>query len=258
MKYFFETIKDKNEPLFFYGAISMVGALICFVLSKYSSIQILGISGWIKPFKFFLSVSIFVFTMVLYLQFLENQKQVTIYSWSIIVLFSVELFFIVLQAARGKTSHYNLQTTLDSTISIIMGLTIILFMLHTVFIVFLFFNQKYFEVDKNMVLALKLSLSIMVLFAFEGFVMVSVLKHTIGSEDGSAGLPIVNWSRNHGDLRVAHFFGMHALQLIPLVTYLLAKRKRDVIIISALYFIFVTYTLVHALQGKSITKLLNQ
>lgn len=95
----------------------------------------------------------------------------------------------------------------------------------------------------------------MVLFAFEGFVMVSVLKHTIGSEDGSAGLPIVNWSKNHGDLRVAHFFGMHALQLIPLVTYLMAKSKRDVIVISALYFIFVTYTLFHALQGKSITKL---
>ena len=41
--------------------------------------------------------------------------------------------------------------------------------------------------------------------------------HTIGAPDGTPGLPLVNWSRTHGDLRIPHFFGLHGLQAIPLL-----------------------------------------
>jgi len=60
----------------------------------------------------------------------------------------------------------------------------------------------------------------------------------------------VNWSKNHGDLRIAHFFGMHALQLIPIASVLLARDKTAVMIIAAVYFLAVTFTLVQASMGK--------
>ncbi len=75
------------------------------------------------------------------------------------------------------------------------------------------------------------------------------MSHTVGSADGGEGLFFVNWSRQHGDLRAAHFFGMHALQILPVIGYYLCKTTRQVIIYSVLYFLMVVSLLVQALKG---------
>ena len=49
--------------------------------------------------------------------------------------------------------------------------------------------------------------------------------HTVGAADGQAGLPFVNWSTGHGDLRVAHFFALHALQLFALAGWGLSQTR---------------------------------
>ncbi|MEN2398712.1 hypothetical protein GKZ90_0002945 [Flavobacterium sp. MC2016-06] len=250
----FEYFKNKNEFLLIYALLCFTGAVICFILSKYGTLHINGISAWLKPGKFFISVGIFAFTMALYLSYLEDKKQVNNYCWSFIVFFSIELFLITLQAARGRKSHYNIDTPLDRIIFALMGLVLTAVLLHTIYIIKLFFTQKIFNADLEIILSIKLSLIIMILFMLEGFTMISLFKHTVGSEDGSKGIPVLNWSKNYGDLRVAHFFGMHALQVIPLLSFILAKSKKEVYIISTVYFIFVTVTLIQAWNGKSFIK----
>jgi hypothetical protein len=49
--------------------------------------------------------------------------------------------------------------------------------------------------------------------------------HTVGAPDGGPGLPVTDWSADHGDLRIAHFVGMHGLQILPLLAWWLARRR---------------------------------
>jgi hypothetical protein len=47
--------------------------------------------------------------------------------------------------------------------------------------------------------------------------------HSVGIPDGGPGMPITHWNLDGGDLRVPHFFGLHALQAMPLCA--LALRR---------------------------------
>jgi hypothetical protein len=87
-----------------------------------------------------------------------------------------------------------------------------------------------------------------------GFVMGAKLSHTVGAADGGAGLPLTNWSKQNGDLRIAHFLGMHALQILPLIGYYLSNNAKITISMGVLYFVLTTAILIQALNGKSLFK----
>jgi hypothetical protein len=82
--------------------------------------------------------------------------------------------------------------------------------------------------------------------------MGSRMNHSVGAINDNSNWLIVGWSKTVGDLRVSHFVGMHALQLLPLLSFYIFKNTKATIIISLLYGLLATNTLVQALKGKPI------
>jgi hypothetical protein len=80
------------------------------------------------------------------------------------------------------------------------------------------------------------------------------LSHTAEAPDGGAGLPVTNWSKQNGDLRIAHFSGMHAFQILPLIGYYLTNNAKITISMGVLYFIPTTAILIQALNGRPFFK----
>jgi len=88
---------------------------------------ITGAPAWLKPAKFAISVSVYCFTFVWLLGFVENHPRL-VRVVANVTAFSViaEMIAIIAQAARGTTSHFNLTTPLNSLLWIMMGAFIVL------------------------------------------------------------------------------------------------------------------------------------
>lgn len=250
MSTFVELLREKNAVLYYYGILMLAGAVVTGILSVTTSVQVMGVNAFVKPMKFFLSGFVLAWTMAYFMQYLHNQRQVAVYNWVYVVTITYELLAITWQAALGKQSHFNKDTSFDYIVFVMMGVMITVITLWTAYIGYLFFVQKHFDASPVLVWSIRLGLIMTALFALEGGVMAGMLRHSVGGADGGAGLPVVNWSRGHGDLRVAHFFGIHALQLIPAASVLLAKNIAHVFVIAALYFVFVTFTFIQAFLGR--------
>jgi hypothetical protein len=250
MRNFFSELRHRNKILYWFGLACFLSALACFVMMYFSNMQVLGINAFIKPSKFFLSVTIMSWTFGWLLYYLQKQRAVKIFSWATVILMSLELFIISIQAAKGKRSHFNVSTPTDALLFGIIGLAITIFVIWAGYMGWLFFKQKIFNISNSYLWGIRLGITLFVVYAFMGFVIVDNLAHTVGAPDGGPGLPYVNWSTSYGDLRVAHFFGMHALQLLPFIGWLLQNNKHTIKYIALIYFAAVTLLLMEALMGK--------
>ena len=249
MRHFFTILKQRNNILFWFGWLTALGAIVCLVMMGFDDTRILGINAWIKPFKFFISVMLFSWTMGWLLHPLKMPRRIIYYSWMVVIVMAFELFVITWQAANGRLSHFNITTPLYGILFSLMGIAISVLGIWTAVMAWYFFRKKEFTVPMRYIWGIRLGLIIFVIFSFEGGLMAAHLSHTVGAPDGSGGLPLVNWSRTHGDLRIAHFFGMHALQLLPLASYYLFLTSRQVIIAAVVYFIAVSVLLIQALMA---------
>lgn len=250
---FIQNIKERNETLFYFGFICLLFSILFLILTKTSTTQVFGVNAWFKPFKFAFSTFTLAWAMAWYCYYLPNFN-ITLFNWSVIVLLGFEIFYIAFQAGKGQLSHYNLSTPVYATLYSLMALAATLVTLYTAYVGFLFFTSSFPDLPNYYVWAIRLGMLIFVIFSFEGFAMGSRLNHSVGALNDNSNLFIMGWSKTVGDLRVAHFIGMHALQVLPILSYYLLKNTKLTIGLSVVYGLLAVVTLIQAVQGKPLVK----
>jgi hypothetical protein len=179
---------------------------------------------WAKPLKFALSIIAFAWTLGWLLADLPAaaQRSVQLLSWGVAVSMVVEQAVIFTQAARGTTSHYNNSSALNAILFGLMGVFILVNTLMTVWALYLAWRYQPFG-PASYVWGLRLGLLVFLVGSVLGGFMIHNQQHTVGAPDGGPGLPGLGWSTRAGDLRAAHFLGMHALQALPLLGWTLSR-----------------------------------
>ena len=238
--------------------------------------DVMGAPAWMKPAKFAASIAIYTLTLAWVFTYLpEWTRTRRVVSWITAVTLVLEIVIIDVQAWRGTTSHFNVGTLVDGVLFSIMGLAILAQTIAATAVAAALWRQRFS--DRAIGWALRFGMTITIVGAMTGGLMTTPTRaqldaaraghrmtvagaHTVGAPDGGPGLPGTGWSREHGDIRVAHFLGLHALQMLALVALFFAalgwqetRRVRIVWAISASYASLFALLLWQALRGQSVT-----
>jgi hypothetical protein len=238
---------------------------------------ITGAPAWLKPFKFAVSTGVYSLTLAWVFTYLpEWVRMRRVVGRATAAIFLLEVAIIDVQAWRGTTSHFNIGTTLDASLFAVMGIAIVVQTILSVTVAVALWRQRF--ADRALGWALRLGMVITIVGASTGGLMTRPTgaqlaeaqatqrmvvsgAHTVGAPDGGPGLPVTGWSTRHGDLRVPHFVGLHALQLLPLVPLVLlgkrseTARTRLTLAAGATYVVLFAALLLQAVLGSPLVAL---
>jgi hypothetical protein len=264
-----------SPPLTAVGVLMLVVAVASVVGILVDPRIITGAPAWLKPFKFAISTAIYSLTLAWIFQWLTDWPRVRrVVGWTTAIVFVLEVAIIDAQAWRGTTSHFNVSTTVDMVLFSVMGVAILLQTLVSVAVAVALWRQRF--TDRPLGWALRLGMTLTIAGALTGPLMTRPTEaqlaharaggrmttagaHSVGGVDGGPGVPVTGWSREHGDLRVAHFIGLHAIQVLALIAVGLrrwrrpeAVRVRAVLAAAASYTALFLVLLWEALRGQSV------
>ncbi len=235
---------------------------------------------WTKTVKFAISLGLYSLTLAWMLQMVSRPTLQRVGWWTGtfgVVASLFEMSLITLQSARGTGSHFNVSTPLNSRLYFIMSLALPAFygVILVVGTLLTAFGQL--PKDRSLAWALRAGLGIGVSGLTVGFAMgrptaaqraekdpKALGSHSVGGDDPTGGIPFLGWNTMHGDLRVSHFIGMHALQALPLLALGLkaltqgritdGTRTRIVLTAAATWAATTGTALWQALRGQSILR----
>lgn len=230
--------KNPHRPLIYCTAAMGVLATVSGIGLIVDGRTVLGEDVWLKPFKFSVSFAVYAITLASLIGQVDRWRRTTWWLGTVTVagFLAPEVSAITFQAARGVPSHFNLAPGLDETVFMVMGGAAYLGWLLTFALGVLLVLQR--RVDRAMSWAILLGFVISLAGMSVGYLMTAptpdeaqslaagielttVGAHSVGVP--GAGMPLVGWETGAGDLRVAHFVGIHALQVLPLLAVALRR-----------------------------------
>ncbi len=266
-----------TEPLLVGTSLVLALALVPFaILWVVDPRVIAGAPAWLKPAKFAASTALYTLTLAFVFTWLPARLQLRrVVGRITAVVLPLEVAVIAIQAARGTTSHFNVGTPVDGVLFGVMGVAIAVQTVASVAVAVALWREHI--ADPAMRWALRAGMTLTIAGAAVGGLMTSPTPtqqaeaaatgrmttagaHTVGAPDGGPGLPVTGWSTEAGDLRVPHFVGLHALQVLIIGAWLLRRRSegtrgRGVLLGAAVWAGLFVLLLAQAIAGRPLLPL---
>lgn len=241
-----------------YAAFALALGLVCLLATLFDPRRIGDVSVWLKPSKFYFSIGVFIATTAWFFGYVRPERRRSLLATGIVVVLlataTFELAWISWQGARGEASHFNFSTPLASRMYALMGIAAVLMIATTL--------PLAWEIARR---PLPMMGSAYRLAVVMGLVLTFLLGGTAGgliSQNGSAAvgahasaIPLFQWNQIGGDLRIAHFLGVHAQQALPFCGWIIGlagiRRPRVAVVVAALGYSALTMAaLLHAFAGR--------
>jgi hypothetical protein len=271
----FDRLWQASAPLTAVGLLMLVVAVASLVGMLVDPRIITGAPAWLKPFKFAISTAIYSLTLAWIYGWLPDWPRTRrVVGWTTAIVFVLEVAIIDTQAWRGTTSHFNISTTVNAVLFFVMGGAILVQTLVSIAVAVALWRQRFG--DESLGWALRLGMTLTIVGALTGPMMTRPTAaqlaaaragermtiagaHSVGGVDGGPGIPVTGWSQEHGDLRIPHFIGLHAVQALALIALGLRQwrasetaRVKTILAAAASYASLYLLLLWEALRGRSL------
>lgn len=207
------------------AVLLLVGAVLMSLGAPFDTRTVTGLNPWIKPSKFAVSFAAYFLTLAWLLAYLPGpRRSVRLISGLSAAGILFEMPVLVGQAARGVGSHFNFSTYFDLSLSGLMGIGAFLQMGMLAWALALF-CRKNDELPRLYLFGIRAGMALPLLGVIPAIAMLLLRQHNVGVPDGGPALPLFDWSTSGGDLRIAHFLGLHAIQVLPFLGFVLSQRS---------------------------------
>ena len=236
---FVATLFERQRLLANYGIACLLLAVPAAAMIAIDPAQLHnGVSPWVKPVKFLVSVGLFTLTSAWFFGYVRSERRRSrTLRWTAAVLVgaaSFEMFWITWQAAHGVDSHFNTARPIDALMFQLMGVFALVLTGTTLPLAREIAKRPASGLSGDYVAAVSIGLVLtFVLGSAAGIALGANNGHAVGPEGQP--LPLFGWNGIGGDLRPAHFLGIHAEQIIPAGAALiggLAGRTRRALVIG--------------------------
>ncbi|MFM9882832.1 MAG: hypothetical protein ACKVQT_07380 [Burkholderiales bacterium] len=240
--------------------LSIFAILPCLLAMALDPRMINGVNVWIKPTKFLLSFTVYYATLAWVFGYLGPNAQASrsgrFVIWAALLAGLYEMVWLVLAAVFGVPAHFNYASVWWSVAYAVAGVGSTLLVTAILVQGIMVARQR----DIAIAPGLRWSLVLGSVIAFTATLVTAGYMsagsgHWVGGANSDAGgLPLMGWSRVGGDLRVAHFWALHAQQIMPIIGALLVAagvpRVRAWVVLAAIaYTGLIAFTFLQALYG---------
>jgi hypothetical protein len=251
-----------DDPRFARGALLLLLMVLPLSAALVFDVRLFqGESPWIKPLKFALSLTMYLGTLAWAARYLPNRvrdaRWFRVYQWLVLGCIAAEMLWIGGAALFATGSHFNVASPAMSTLYGLMGVAAVTLTSAAAFYGALIWRHS--DAPETSMIGLSFIATFVATVIVAGY-MSSTLGHHVAVPETGARLPIVGWSAEVGDLRVAHFLATHIMQIVPLAWFMLATIRTPPrgtgAALTLLCLALVAATFTQALQGLPLVSIL--